>query len=126
MPAVMFAPLFEGNQLPIGNRNPNDQRLRQYANKYGNQATMQLLNQLIGAAAGATASRTRTRVKHASGSANDQGGKVQVETETLINRATTAQDDTNLTALFNLPRRAPNPYVADRSGNGGPAFTPGM
>jgi hypothetical protein len=126
MPAVMFAPSFDGNQLPIGTRNPNEQKLRQYINKYSLQSNGQLIKQLLGTAPGATATRTRGRVKHQSGSAVDQGGKVQIETETLINRATTAQDDTNLTALFDNPRRAPTTYVADRGGNGGPAFTPGV
>jgi hypothetical protein len=55
---------------------------------------------LIGAVAGTTATKSRTRVKHNSGSANDQGGKVQTEQLTVINRASTAADVTALKALL--------------------------
>jgi hypothetical protein len=55
---------------------------------------------LIGAVAGTTATKSRTRVKHNSGSANDQGGKVQLKANSIINRASTAADVTALKALL--------------------------
>ncbi|HSW91803.1 MAG TPA: hypothetical protein VLG09_04105 [Candidatus Saccharimonadales bacterium] len=124
-----FAPGFEtgggGSVLPVGTRKPIQQRYRQWANEFGMEDTTALLNVLIGAVAGTTATKGHTRVKHNSGSAVDNGGKMQVEAPNTINRASTAQDVTDLKALFANVRRAPSPYPRDLSGNGGPAFTPG-
>lgn len=126
MPPVNFAPSFDANTLPVGTRNPNLQRLRQYQNKNSNDVEGQLADALLGAAPGATATRTRTRVAHNSGNAGDNGGVVKVETQTLINRATTAADRDNLKAVLKSPRRTVATYPADRSGNGGRSFTPGV
>jgi hypothetical protein len=123
-----FAPGFEnggGSVLPIGTRQPIQQRFRQWANEYGMDSTTALLNVLIGAVAGTTATKGRTRTKHNSGSAADNGGKMQVEAPNSINRASTAQDATDLKAIFANVRRAPTTYPRDLSGNGGPSFTPG-
>ena len=50
-----------------------------------------LMKALNGAAAGGTATATRKRVQH---SQSELGGKRTIETFTLINRATTATDET--------------------------------
>lgn len=124
-----FAPAFDtggGNSiLPIGTRIPMQERYRRLANEYGLNVTNALLDALIGAAVGGTATKIRTQVKHNSGSANDQGGKVQTEQLTVINRTTVAGDITTLKGLFTGQRKAPASYPKDLSGNGGPAFTPG-
>jgi hypothetical protein len=122
-----FAPVFSenGNVLPKGTRIPMQERFRKVANEYGLSSTNALLDALIGVAPGATATRPRTQIKHNSGSANDQGGKVQTEVYAPINRATTAADVTALKALFTGVRKAPTAYPRDLSGNGGPAYTPG-
>jgi hypothetical protein len=129
MAATNFAPAFDtgggGSVLPTYTRIPMQQRIRQYANEQGMDDTMALLNVLIGAVSGTTALKQRTKVKHNSGSAGDNGGKMQVELQTSINRASTAGDVTALKALVANVRRAPTVYPKDLSGNGGAAFTPG-
>jgi hypothetical protein len=124
-----FAPAFDtgggGSVLPIGTRIPMQERFRRLANEYGLDETTALLNVTIGAVAGTTATKSRARVKHNSGGAGDNGGKMQTETFTPINRASTAGDVTALKALFAGVRKQPSPYPRDLSGNGGPAFTPG-
>lgn len=78
-------------------------------------AINQLLYTLLGAATGATATMTKKQVQHVTGA---PGGAVPIETITLINRATTAND---LTAFQALVQRSNGPasYPADLSGNGG-------
>ena len=78
-------------------------------------ALTQLLYVLLGAAAGATATKTKPQVQGQTGA---PGGLQTIETITLINRASTAND---LAAFQALLRRNPAPasYPADLSGNGG-------
>lgn len=105
-----FAPLFteNGSVLPK-NTTPLTNRL----------VTNELVDETVGAAAGATATVTRARVP-----ANSAGnsGKINAETVTEINRATTAAD---LTAVENKFRKKKPSFAfpRDLSGNGGPAFT---
>lgn len=58
----------------------------------------QLINILLGAVAGTTATATLKRLQAVGGT--EQGGKRTIETENLVNRATTAQDDTDLTTRY--------------------------
>jgi hypothetical protein len=77
---------------------------------------------LLGAAAGGTALATRPMIVGSPLSADANGaqggGVVPVQTVTVINRATTATDVTNLKTLTNFTR-GPASYVSDVSGNGG-------
>jgi hypothetical protein len=87
--------------------------------KLGSQTTSTLAIALNGIAPGGTALRTRSRVMAtANTSAFDLGGRRTIETQTLINRATTTADRDALNTMFNNVY-APSPYPVDRSGNGG-------
>ncbi len=74
---------------------------------------------LNGAAVGGTATATRpvVRAVQSSGSLG-LGGARPVDTQTLINRATTSADQTALNALFQA-KFAPTSYPVDRGGGGG-------
>lgn len=85
---------------------------------YGRAALRELLNTLISGDAGDTAAAGHKRVQSERDlEANVLGGKRTIETFMSINRATTADDVTELDAALNLSP-APN-YVGDKSGNGG-------
>jgi hypothetical protein len=83
-----------------------------------NRVVRRLLIALIGSAAGGNATENRARVQanQSTFAPTDNGGLVPIETVALINRNTTAADDTNLTALIS---RTPVPtYAVDVSGIG--------
>ena len=88
----------------------------------GNRITQALMLALIGAVAGGTALAIKVQVVGSSLSADSTGaqggGVVPIQTVTLINRPTTAQDVTNLKTLVSFSR-GPSTYVQDVSGNGG-------
>ena len=71
-----------------------------------------LISTLLGAAAGDTATSTRKRVTH---STTELGGKRTIETETLVNRATTAGDDTALTADYLVYTSQPSTYPTNKA-----------
>lgn len=72
----------------------------------------ELIVELLGAAAGETASATLKRVEH---STTELGGLRTIETETLVSRATTAGDDTELTADYFTYSSRPSTYPTDRA-----------
>jgi hypothetical protein len=72
----------------------------------------ELFDTLIGAAAGGTAALTEKRVV---ASRVEQGSKRPVETRTIINRATTAADVTNLKNMLSMDSKIATP--ADRAGS---------
>ena len=78
-------------------------------------AINQLLYMLLGTAVGATATATKKQVQHVTGA---PGGAVPIETITLVNRATTANDLLSMQAMFTR-QNGPLTYPADLSGNGG-------
>jgi hypothetical protein len=86
--------------------------LARHFNKTGNRKDRALIAALLGAAAGATATATRARIAH---STTELGGKRTMETQTLINRATTAQDDTDLTAQIFSYASQPTSYPVDKA-----------
>lgn len=71
-----------------------------------------LLSTLLGASAGSTATATLKRISH---SQTELGGVRPVETETLVNRATTAADDTELTAALLTFNSQANAYPVDKA-----------
>ena len=86
-------------------------RIARLLDQRGMRKDRQLVNILLGAAAGSTATATNKRVAH---STSELGGLRTIETETLVNRATTAADDTDLTT--NLLTYASRPtYPTDRA-----------
>lgn len=86
----------------------------------GRRASRKLLLTLLGVVAGTTATENQNRVAATTPflSANQGGGVVTIEQVALVNRATTAGDITNLTALLSRSP-VPSSYAADASGNGG-------
>lgn len=83
--------------------------------------TNALVGTTVGAAAGGATSASKGRVKHPAGNANFES-KVPIETDTEINRASTAGDVTTMKTKFTR-KKASFAIPRDLSGNGGPAFT---
>lgn len=79
----------------------------------------ELLRTLTGAAAGSTATKTVKRVAH---SLVELGGKRTVEDLTLVNRATTAADVTDLKANILAYTSQPTTYARDKAKIGSPEW----
>ena len=79
-----------------------------------------LMNALVGSAAGGTAQDSFVRTKGHSALTDHVkfGGVIEMETVTVINRATTAQDVTNIKHVLNDSFQ-PDTYAPDKSGVGG-------
>ena len=92
-----------------------DDRLVKELRKPGGRRLRQLMRVLLGAAPGGNATEVRYRVPARLGS---PGGLVVAEAVTLLNRATTVNDDTQITALLDRVTKPPI-YPVDLSGNGG-------
>lgn len=71
----------------------------------------QLLNVLLGTVPGTTATSTLKRVQS---STSENGGLRPIETETIVGRASTAADDTELTTQLLTYNSRPT-YPADRA-----------
>jgi hypothetical protein len=99
---------------------PRLNSIRRVVNRDGFRALARLFDALIGANAGGTASGTFARVGNFD--SNTIGNnESRIVTQTVINRATTSADVTELKShTVNVTVRPPFP--ADRSGNGGPAL----
>jgi hypothetical protein len=67
---------------------------------------------LLGAAAGSTATETLKRI---AADRNENGGKRTIETETLVNRATTSGDVTDINARYNTFSSRPTTYASDKA-----------
>lgn len=80
---------------------------------------------LNGAAAGGSASGTVKQVQAVQADGMNLGGQRPIDTTSLINRNTTAADETMLDTLF-TPTFAPASYPADRAGVGGGGKTTSM
>jgi len=105
---------------PIQNRVPRRNGIKRLMNRSQYRAISELFDTLIGAASGAAASKTHAQV---AGQVpfQDGGGARPIETITDISRNSTAADITLLKEMTVSVRSRPA-YVADLSGNGGPAF----
>jgi len=88
-----------------------------FRNGAGSMALKALWVALTGTAVGSNATATYKRVSGMIAD-NNYGGVRPIETVTVVNRNTTAADDTAITALLNR-NVFPSTYVADLSGNGG-------
>jgi|SRR5215472_2763466 len=83
----------------------------------GGRGLRQLLRSLVGNSPGPTAQEFRYRIRQWP-STTAMAGSAVIETVAYINRATTANDDTQLTAFLDRATR-PAAYPVDLSGNGG-------
>lgn len=106
-----YSPIF--GELTLTNRKALS---RQYF-KLGRRTRVirELLDTLIGAAAGGTASLTQKRIQH---SRVELGGVRVVETQTMINRASTATDVTNLKEYLSDRSNPATAYEPDLAGDG--------
>jgi hypothetical protein len=75
----------------------------------------ELVRTLLGAAAGSTATKTYKRIVH---SLTELGGKRLMETVTLVGRATTSADVTNLNAKIFAFASTPTTYAYDKARQG--------
>lgn len=110
MAIVVKSDFWGNNYSPIDQSNSLNEQVRRIFAKPGLRREKALLNALIGAVAGGTALATTVQVE---ADTNDNSGKRTIETVTVINRATTAADVTELKAGINY-----NPVIStpvDRS-----------
>lgn len=103
-----YAPSYPKNALPTNRDNPVTERA----------VRNELADKIVGAAPGATAAVNRARIANTTNNA----GKRKIETVTPLNRATTTGDATAIKG-YAQKKRAQLAFPADKSGNGGPAFT---
>lgn len=94
------------------------QRVAKLFAREGGRADAELLTTLNGAAAGGSASETRKRVTAVQSTEQmNLGGARVIETQTVVNRATTSADETNYDNIL-TPDYSPT-YPVDRGGGGG-------
>ena len=98
MPATVLGGFFPANGVStlstIETTSAPRRRISQLFSDKGMRALRRTLRTLNGVVAGSVATETQTRIK----ADEDLSGKRTVETETLISRATTAADVTDITA----------------------------
>lgn len=116
--ADAIAPSTVGN-VQFDGVTQNDDQLSYLLFRRANRAARRLMLTLFGAAAGATATEAYSRVAatQALGSVTTNGGLVPIEVVQQINRATTAADITNVTAM--LSRSPVVAFPAELSGTSG-------
>jgi hypothetical protein len=109
--------------VPIQNRVPRRAGIKRLMNRSQYRAISELFDTLIGAASGSAASKTHAQVQAVTPEFGPGvgGGLRTIETVTDISRNSTAADITLLKEMTVSVRTRPA-YVADLSGNGGPAF----
>lgn len=109
--------VFSGGHSLLVNKCNLRNLVANHMRKRGMAKDRELITTLLGAAAGETASLAEKRVAAVAGGEN-LGGVRTIETNTIINRATTAADVTAMNDyLSNINDRAPT-YPGDKSGNG--------
>lgn len=128
MATTQYSPLFGDTYTSVDARGPQAYNLRRVVRRSGFRKTKELFDTLIGAAVGGAALLTHKQIAEDTsiGGVGGGGGLRTIETITDINRNSTAADITALKALTFNVKMQPSPYPVDLSGNGGPAFTPGV
>jgi hypothetical protein len=109
-----------GNNTKEFNNSTKKQLSKLIGRRRGPRVLMQVMRTLNGAAPGATAALYTRRVS-ADVNVNSPmvgGGKRGIEDYKMIDRVTTAADQTMIQAIFDQVFR-PNPYPFDKSTNGG-------
>lgn len=112
MPITVKADFWGNNFAFIQDQSNFRKIIARMFNLKENRRDRALLNSLVGAAAGSNATATLKRVQH---SRTELGGKRVIETETLVNRNTTAQDVTDLKAKILAYRSQPVSYPTDKA-----------
>lgn len=108
--ASSYSPLWGGAYSPVNNNETNRRTIAQMLNKIGMQKDRELMRTLLGVAPGSTATKQRSRVAH---SLSQLGGVRTIETQTLVNRATTSADVTDLLATLLAFVSRPTSYPRD-------------
>lgn len=98
-----------------GTQQGDDRLAKMFRNGAATSAVTQLMYTLLGVVPGATATKTKVRVQGQTGA---PGGLQVIETVTLVNRPTTANDLAAFQALLTR-LTGPTVYPPDLSGNGG-------
>jgi hypothetical protein len=98
------------NYTPINSASTLRKRIAALLNKPGMRKDRQLINVLLGAVAGTTATVNLPRVK---ADQAENGGKRVIENNYLVNRASTAADDTDLTSKLLTYSSRPSSYPRD-------------
>lgn len=107
------SPIWGSNYSQVNTNSNLRKAIARLFNKPSMRKDRRLMITLLGAAAGSTATETRKRIAH---STSELGGIRQVETVTLVNRATTAADDTDLTNnILAYVSNPSNAYAENRS-----------
>jgi len=111
--AIVSSSEFWGNNYQFVQDQSNYRKIiARMLNLKQNRKDRALLSTLLGASAGSTATATLKRVAH---SVSELGGLRTVETESLVDRATTSDDDTLLTAEYLTYSSRPSSYPVDRA-----------
>lgn len=114
--ATIKGGLFEQYGTSLAGFEPGS--LRQQINFLFNRRSMlpmkEMVLTLLGATAGSAASKTRTRIE---ASTTEQGGKRTIETETLLDTNSAADDITTITADLLADIQYDNTPTANKNGN---------
>ena len=118
------APSGQGGPYALyGNRYALENKISQLLGQRGYKQSRRLFLTLLGTGTGATATETDRRVSAPNALTSSQllGGNRDIETVSVVNRATTAADLTYVQGVFNryYNSNPTIPYTADLSGNGG-------
>lgn len=108
-----------GSYALTGSRSRLKRMIARVNETHAGRATQAIMTALNGTAAGGTASASYKRVGHASTplAVAALGGVRTIDTVTVINRVTTAADESDVDLIIN-DKFAPSSYPADRSGRG--------
>lgn len=110
--AVKGGGVFDGTYTFIRDKSSFRKIIARILDRKSMRSDRALVSTLLGAVAGSTATSQLKRVAH---SQTELGGLRTIETETLVNRATTAADDTELTTQLLTYNSRNNAYPTDRA-----------
>lgn len=121
--ATGFSGLFDTIQptgLTLLDTQNIERRIARIFRNEGAREVSEIMQTLNGAAVGQTAAASYSRVDHTVDPGNSvvNGGARTIESVTVINRVTTAADQTRVNDIL-TENRAPDTYPVDLSGNGG-------
>ena len=104
-----------GGAVQFNGITQDDYKMFRHFSTQANKAFLAVLLKVIGVAPGAAVTASNVRVSHVQGA---PGGLIPIENVSLVNRNTTANDVTAITAMLNRVVQ-PATYAPDLSGNGG-------
>lgn len=109
---MTYSPLWGDNYSPINNKTTRRKTVARLLNEGELKIDRELMRKLLGVVPGATAEVSDVRVKH---NRFELGGKREVETVDILDRATTAADVTDLLANILSYNSTNNAYAFDKS-----------